>query len=64
MIGMTRYGIILLVLLQALFYAIPALILGLLLGQAAYIGVAILISQTLQIPISYYLTYNARCWPI
>jgi len=49
MIGMTRAGMIQLILLQAFCYAVPAWIVGVLLGQVTYVGVSYALSRTLQL---------------
>ena len=59
---MTRSGIIFLILVQALLYALPSLFFGLLIGQACYLGISYLITATLQVQISYFLTTNAILW--
>jgi ABC-type antimicrobial peptide transport system permease subunit len=49
MIGMTRSGLVQLILLQAFCYAFPAWVVGMLLGQVSYVGVSYILSRTLQL---------------
>jgi ABC-type antimicrobial peptide transport system permease subunit len=60
MIGMTRSGLVQLILLQAFCYAFPAWIAGVLLGQVSYVGVSYILSRTLQLEeISRWITFSA-----
>ncbi|KAL0491062.1 hypothetical protein AKO1_009747 [Acrasis kona] len=60
MIGMTRAGMIQLILLQAFCYAVPAWIVGVLLGQVSYVGVSYILSRTLQLEeLSRWVTWSA-----
>lgn len=59
MLGINRAGLVSLVLMQAFFYAIPALIVGLIFAQGAYVGISIILQNTIQIQISRFLSGQA-----
>jgi ABC-type antimicrobial peptide transport system permease subunit len=60
MIGMTRSGLVQLILLQAFIYAVPAWVVGMLLGQVSYVGVSYILSRTLQLEeLSRWVTLSA-----
>ena len=59
MLGLKRFNIVQLILVQAMWYGIPAWIIGMIIGQISYTGVAILLGQTLQAPISYVVSFES-----
>ncbi|KAL9645766.1 hypothetical protein ABK040_003498 [Willaertia magna] len=60
MIGMKRIHVVQLILVQAIcFYGIPSWIIGLIIGQLSFSGVSIILSKTLQAPVTYVITFEA-----
>lgn len=56
MIGMQKIGIIQMVLMQAFLYSIPGLVLGLIIGQLAYLGINFALATVFEAPIPKILT--------
>eukprot|EP01080_Neovahlkampfia_damariscottae_P011341 gene11341-4509_t len=56
MIGMSKVGVISLILMQSFSYALPGLILGLILSQGSYIILNIVLSSYLEVTLSYFLS--------
>lgn len=66
MIGLNRYGLIQLVLTQAFFYSVPALITGVIFGEAIYLLVSFKLADLLQVQVSHYLSMSSvlTAWAI
>ncbi|KAG2388720.1 hypothetical protein C9374_000159 [Naegleria lovaniensis] len=58
-LGLKRIHLVELILVQAMWYGIPAWMIGLIIGQISYAGVAILLSSTLEAKVSYFASFEA-----
>lgn len=59
MMGITRFGLIMIILIQAFLYAIPAWIIGIVLGELIYIGVASILGNYFQVQMSLIVTWES-----
>lgn len=58
-LGLKRIHLVELILVQAMWYGIPAWVIGLIIGQVSYAGVAMLLSSTLEARVSFFASFEA-----